>query len=332
MQSQLPKIAFFTLGGTIASVPNADGRDAIPRLSGSDLFASVPQVAELAELVPTSFRRYPSGDLTITDILELGELIEKKAVDGFDGVVVTQGTDTLEETSFLLDLVLHTDIPVVLTGAMRNAGLPGADGPANVLAAVRTAASPLAHGLGPLVVFNDEIHLARYVRKTHTSSTAAFRSPNAGPIGWVNEDRVHIPLVPRHKTEAVNLGADQAPLPRVALLKLGLDADADLLESAVDLGYSGIIVEVFGGGHVPAKIVEALKRTAVNVPVIFASRTGAGELYRTTYAFPGSERDLLASGLMSAGVFDGCKARLLLTLLIAAGASRELIQQRFYSN
>jgi L-asparaginase len=332
VQPQLPKIAFFTLGGTIASVPNADGRDATPQLAGSDLFESVPQALELADLEPHSFRRYPSGDLTIADILELGDMIEKKAADGYDGVVITQGTDTLEETSFLLDLVVHTDIPVVLTGAMRNAGLPGADGPANVLSAVRVAVSPDARGCGPVVLFNDEIHLARFVRKTHTSSTGAFHSPNTGPIGWVNEDRVHIPLQPRHRTTQILPPTGQTNLPKVALIKLGLDLDADLIEQAIVIGYEGIVLEAFGGGHVPAKTMDTLRRASEQVPVVFASRTGAGELYRTTYAFPGSERDLLSAGLLSAGSLDGNKARLLLTLLIAGNASREQIQQHFYSN
>jgi L-asparaginase len=327
--ASLPRIAVIALGGTIASVPGSDGRDAAPTLSADALLASVPLAATVADIDCTTFRQYPSGDLTIADIVELADEIELRSED-VDGVVITQGTDTLEETSFLLDLISTVDhIPIVLTGAMRNAGLPGADGPANVLAALKVAASSEARGLGPLVVFADEIHLPRFVRKVHSSAVMAFASPNSGPIGRVTEERVRIPLVPRRRTSRFERGRLSDPLPRVAIARLGLGTDAAVIES-YDVGQlHGVIVEVFGGGHVPKDIADALSALNSRVPVVFATRTGAGELYESTYAFPGSERDLLERGLISAGVLDGLKARLLLTLLLATGADRSGIQERF---
>jgi L-asparaginase len=329
LSSNLPNIAVFTLGGTIASVPNADGQNAVPTLSAAALFESVPQAKELAKLSTCSFRQYPSGDLSIEDIVELAGLIEKNS-EGADGIVITQGTDTLEETSFLLDLLLTTDVPVVLTGAMRNPGLPGADGPANVLAALRVAAAEEARGIGPLVVLSDEIHLARFVRKMHSSSVSAFHSPNAGPVGWIGEGRVRIPLVPRHRTAPVPAPQHSASgFPGVALIKLGLGTDSGMIDLAVGGGYSGIVIESFGGGHVPGGMMKSLAAAAAKLPVVFTTRTGAGELYEATYGFPGSEKDLLNHGLLSAGVLDGPKARLLLTLLLAAGASRDELRRRF---
>ena len=330
MTSNFPRVAVITLGGTIASAPNGDGGGVTPRLTGEDLLAAIPGLSSLGAVVPTSFRQFPSGDLRVEDIIELAALIEKRFADGLDGVVVTQGTDTLEETAFLLDLMLTADRPVVLTGAMRHAGLAGADGPANILAAVRVAVSPEASGLGPLVVVNDEVHLARYVRKMHTSSTAAFQSPGLGPIGWVSEDRVRIPLVPRHRTDAVvppveGLGG----LPGVALLKVGLGSDEALVDAAAER-YDGLVIEGFGGGHVPQAIVESLQRASSRIPVVFASRIGTGELYRNTYEAPGSETHLLDIGIISAGNLDGNKARLLLILLLSSGRSRDEIQHRFY--
>jgi L-asparaginase len=331
VSNQLPRIAVVTLGGTIASVPDSNGNDAVPKMTAEALFDAVPQARKLATLSSHSFRQYPSGDLSMGDILELSGLIEDMArTQDIDGVVITQGTDTLEETSFLLDLLLTTDLPVVLTGAMRNPGLPGADGPANLLGAVQVATSPQSRGLGPLVVFNDEIHLPRFVRKMHSASTAAFSSPNAGPIGWITEGRVRIPLRPATRTRPLpRTEISSSRFPRVALLKLGLDAEESLIRLALQDGFAGIVIESFGGGHVPRQLMTFLTKAADELPVVFASRTGAGELYESTYGFPGSERDLLAHGLLSSGMLDGLKSRLLLTLLLAAGAPREEIGKRF---
>lgn len=322
------ELVVFTLGGTIASVPDGDGRRAKPTLSADDLVGAVPPLRAFTGLRARSFRQYPSGDLGIDDILALSREIDALATSGVDGFVVTQGTDTLEESAFLLDLVTGVDVPVVVTGAMRNAGLPGADGPANLLAAVQVAASDDAAGLGALVVFDDEIHAARFVRKTHTASTGTFRSLPTGPIGWINEGRVRIPLVPRRRTRPI-LVPEGAQIPDVALVRLSLGSDARLIECVAQAGYRGAVVEVYGGGHASRRVNDALDALVRKMPVVFASRTGAGELYTSTYSFPGSEEDLLARGLVSAGALDGLKSRLLLTVLIAAGADRQTVEDRF---
>jgi L-asparaginase len=246
---------------------------------------------------------------------------------GAAGVVVTMGTDTVEEMAFALDLLVDRDEPIVVTGAMRNPTLPGADGPANLLASVRVAASPSAAGLGTMVVFNDEIHAARYVRKGHTTSPAAFRSPSAGPLGWIVEARVRIAfrLPHRHHVECPLLAKDR----QVALLSAVLGDDGRLLGLVAQAGYEGLVVEAFGGGHVPDAWVDKLEGLAAEMPVLLASRTGAGEMLRETYGFRGSESDLLARGLISAGQLDGHKARVLLALLLRAGAGRDRIAAEF---
>jgi L-asparaginase len=327
VHSPLPRVLVLTLGGTIASVPDAKGHHAVPRLSPAELMASVPGAAEVADVRLESFRQYPSGDLSITDMIELAQLVGRRA-DEVDGFVITQGTDTLEETSYALDLLLDENgPPVVVTGAMRNAGLPGADGPANILAAIRVAVSREARGLGPLVVFADEIHLPRFVRKIHSSSVAAFSSPNAGPVGWVTEERVRIPLLARDRGPTLQPDAVRVPPPAVGIVKLGLGSGPLLPEHTA--GFEGLVVEVFGGGHVPSSVVQSLAEVNDRIPVVMATRTGAGELYRSTYAFPGSEQDLLDRGMISAGALDGAKARLLLVLLLASGAGRADISARF---
>jgi L-asparaginase len=297
-------------------------------LTADDLVSAVPQLRETARLQTRSFRQCPSGDLDIADIVALSREITDLEDSGIAGVVVTQGTDTLEETAFLLDLLTSGAVPVVVTGAMRNPALPGADGPANLLAASQVAASQQASGVGTLVVFNDEIHAARFARKTHTSSTAAFRSPNTGPLGWVAEGRVRIPLVPRQPQRRIAVPRDAA-VPEVALLRLSMGSGADLLEHVADAGCAGLVVEAYGAGHGSQRVLDTLERLARDMPVVFASRTGSGELYRATYGFRGSEQDLLARRLISAQALDGLKARLMLTALVASGADRRTMETAF---
>jgi L-asparaginase len=317
-----PRVAVLSLGGTIASTrdPGAAQAGVTPRLGAADLVGAVPHLADVAEVEAASFRQTASGDLTMADLVALADEIRSRVDGGCVGVVVTQGTDTIEETSFLLDLLVDAHGTVVVTGAMRNPTLAGPDGPANLLAAVQTAASPSTDGLGCLVVLNDEIHAARFVQKTHTSSPSTFRSVNTGPIGWVVEGRVRVATRPG---PVVSVPRPVGAVPPVALLKVSLGDDGRLVEAVGSLGYAGLVVEGLGGGHVPARMVGALEQLAGRIPVVLASRTGGGEVLRETYGFPGSERDLIARGLIPAGSLDGLKARLLLGVLLAGGADRD---------
>jgi L-asparaginase len=262
------------------------------------------------------FRQAPGASVRFADLHALATEIARSPADG---VVVTQGTDTIEETAFALDLLVRRRRPVVVTGAMRNPTLAGPDGPANLLAAVQVAAAPRAVGLGAMVVLNDEIHAARFVRKSHTANPATFRSPTAGPLGWVVEGHPRIALRPA----ALDLDLIPPPgagdLPAVALLTCALGDDLRLVGELERLGYAGLVLEAFGGGHVPGRVVPALAELARRMPVVLASRTRGGELLRETYGFPGSERDLLSRGLIPAGFLDGPKARILLSLLLAGG-------------
>jgi L-asparaginase len=327
-QIRMPRVTVFSLGGTIASTNDASTNDAgaeaggvAPRLGAAELVQAVPRLREIAELESVAFRQAPSPDLTVADISELAAEIDNRFADGVDAVVITQGTDTIEETSFALDLLVRGPQPVVVTGAMRNPTLAGPDGSANLLAAVQVAVAPEAAGLGALVVLNDEIHAARFVRKTHTTNPATFRSVSAGPIGWVTEGRPRIVLrpAPPRRDELPRSGTGS--FPAVALLTCALGDDLRLVGELERLGYAGLVIEGFGGGHVPGHAVPTLAEVAARMPVVLASRTGGGELLRETYGFPGSERDLLSRGLIPAGFLDGPKARILLSLLLADPAA-----------
>jgi L-asparaginase len=322
----LPKVSVLSLGGTIA-MASGGGSGVIPTLTGEDLISAVPQLADEAEVTASSFRQVPGAHLRIEDLAQTAAEIVRLAGEGSDGIVITQGTDTIEETAFVLDLLADTEAPLVVTGAMRNPSLPGADGPANLLASVQVAASSAAGGLGTLVVFNDEIHAARHVRKSHTQNPAAFSSFPVGPVGWVAEGKPRIALrVPR--TPRLQI-PEVASARTVALVTVALGDDGSLLPAVERSGYAGLVLEAMGGGHVPAAMVEALASLADKMPVVLASRTGGGEILRHTYGFPGSETDLLDHGLIPAGPLDGPKARLLLTLLLMSGIDREDIPTAF---
>ncbi|WP_449352721.1 asparaginase [Streptomyces shaanxiensis] len=322
MADNVRRVAVISLGGTIAMTAQTDG-GATPTLSADDLVAAVPGLADTGIHVQVhDFRRLPGASLSFSDLFELAATIETLEVDG---VVVTQGTDTIEETAYLLDLVTTGDMPIVVTGAMRNASMAGADGPANVLAAIRTAASIEARGTGCVVVFGEEIHAARWVRKTHATSPTAFTS-YPGPIGYVAEDRVRVLARP---DAAPTIDRDRvATSVRTTTFTVGIGDDGTLLQALGD-HVDGLVVAAFGAGHVPMACVDALTDLAKRMPVILATRTGSGPVLRQTYGFPGSESDLLARGLISGSTLDPVKARILLHLLLMSGTDKDQITQVF---
>jgi len=328
MATPLPRIALYSLGGTIASRVDTRGRGASLSLDAADLLEALPVLGDIAEIVPVPFKRDMSANLTPADMLDLAAAIKVAARDGIDGYVITQGTDSIEETAWLLDLLLPAGLAVVVTGAMRNPGKPGEDGPANLVGAFRVAASGLTGDCGVVVMLDDAIHLARYVRKTHTSATHAFTSPTLGPVGYLVEDRVRVPLKPRLASPHFDIPAGTA-LPDIARLSLSLGDDDRLVRTIATAGYAGLVLDTFGAGHVPTRMVEALAELAAGIPVVFASRTGSGEHYQYLGSYPGSEGDLIARGLIPAVALDGRKARLLLMLLVATGAKPDQIAAAF---
>ncbi|WP_033295245.1 asparaginase [Amycolatopsis jejuensis] len=317
----MTRIAVAALGGTISMTPGSSPEDGVvPRLSAEDLLgelgARLPMEVTAATLAGMSSASMDYATLART---------RQWGIDAdADGLVVTQGTDTLEETAYFFDLTWPFDTPVVITGAMRNPSLPSPDGQANLLAALTIAADPRSRGRGALVAFNDDVHAARWVRKTHTSHVEAFSSRPAGPLGMVSEGTVHYfhPSSPRLPTVPPTLSAELVPL-----LESGLDDSGELLAMVLKNGARGVVLAANGAGHVSAATADVI--AAAEVPIVVASRTGAGPTLRGTYGFHGSESSLIRMGVTMAGWLCPRKSRVLLQLLLAANTGREEIERQF---
>lgn len=322
------KILLLSLGGTI-TMTGGSGPGIQPTLGADDLVRAVPGLERVASLETHSPMRIPGPSLTIDDVIGVARLLAARLADDIDGAVAIQGTDTIEETAFLLDLLLPGDQPVVVTGAMRGPEAAGADGPANVLAATTVAASDEARGQGVVVVLGDQIHAARFVQKTHTALPSAFASPPAGPIGAVIEGRAWMAARPRRLAPIAlsSLAAGEAPA--VALIRLALGDDGRLLRVLPELGYRGAVIEAMGAGHAPASVAPLLDGLVRAMPVVLGTRVASGAVFRATYGFPGSEIDLLARGAIHGGSLGGLKARLLLALLLRSGLARAELEREF---
>lgn len=314
-------VTLIVLGGTITMTANAGG-GITPKLTAEALIDAVPGLGAVAEIRPVSPFSIPGASLTLEQLGEVAR-IAKHAVDGgASGVVVVQGTDTIEETAFALDCMWDEDAPLIVTGAMRGPEAAGADGPANILASVIAASCDDARSRGALVVMEDRIHTARAVVKSHTGLCSAFTSGAIGPAGEVMEGRPFF-FAPPPPRRFPAIAPPSAPIPPVALLKLGLGEDARLVEALPGLDYKGAVIEAMGAGHVAERLSDPLGALAATMPVVLASRTGNGPVFSRTYGFKGGEIDLLSKGLISAGRLGGLKARLLLQLLLAGGADRQ---------
>jgi L-asparaginase len=243
---------------------------------------------------------------------------------GVNGVVITHGTGTLEQTAYFLDVTLADEVPVVLTGAMRNPTLPSDDGPLNLLNAIHVAASPRSRGMGVLVVMNGRIHLARDVTKMHSMHTDAFQSPEFGPLGSVDERTVFYARRPFHRPPPVMPSRITA---RVERIPYGVDSGELLLRSALDANVDGLVVEA--ARFDPERLELLTAAMAQGISVVVANPYPTGRLHRDTYRHKGGESHLLELGFIYAGT-TGLKARIKLAVLLSAGLSPQRIRELFH--
>jgi L-asparaginase len=289
----------------------------------------VPGLADIAEIDTFSPFQMPGASLVIGDILHVAKQVRAALANGAAGAIIVQGTDTIEETAFVLDCFLETSAPVVITGAMRGPEAAGADGPANLLASAIVAASG-ACDTGVVVALGDTVHAARFVRKGHTGLPDAFTSTPHGPIGHVFEGQFrrvsHLPARPHF-----NLDTSGA-VPPVALVQIGLGDDGRMLGHLAKMGFKGAVIAAMGAGHVPEPLAQAFGELAKTMPVVLASRVCGGPVFERTYGFAGSEVDLLGRGLIPSGALGPLKARLLLQLAGADGQTeRDALLNTFKS-
>lgn len=317
----LPLVAIGALGGTVSMQSGAAGEGVKPSLGGEAMLAALPQLATLARLHVETLCLMPSASLDFKQLLDILRWAKAQVERGASAVVLTQGTDALEEVAYFLDLLWPFDTPLILTGAMRPASHPGADGPANLLAALQVGLNASSRGRGVQVVINDQIHAAAHVRKTDSLAMGAFTSPGFGPVGLMIEGQPRYLKPPVTRTVLPEPSRDQH---KVALLEATLGADTLLLDHVTELGYQGLVIAGFGAGHASAQWAQSLETIAQNMLVVVATRTGSGPTAIGAYGFVGGEIDLQDRGVVMAGFLCPRKSRVLLWLLLGSGMHREI--------
>ena len=323
-----PKICILTTGGTIAG--KAARSDALTgyragALGADELLAAVPEIADVCAIDSEEVAAIDSKDMTETVWLHLAARIKAVLSAGAAGVVVTHGTDTLEETAYFLQLVVKSEKPVVLTGAMRPATALSADGPLNLLDAVRLAASPEAHGQGALVVLNGEIHSARDIQKVHTTAVQAFASPDVGTLGRMEDGTPHFRrrVLTRHTRESEFDLAGVTTLPYVPILYGHAGADARLARAAIESGAAGIVHAGTGNGSIHEALLATLAAAAgKGIGIVRTSRTGAGAVLFAESAYADA-------GFIDADTLPPAKARILLALALLKTNDRDEIRRMF---
>lgn len=311
-------VIVITTGGTIAMKYDKATGGLIPAVSGADLLEAVPALKNSAKVEVVEYSNVPSGHITPEMMFSLGKFVDEKAAQAdIAGIVITHGTDTLEETAYLLDLMLKTCKPVCITGAMRGATDMSWDGPGNILAAVQTAISESAIGQGVLVVLNNQIHAAREVTKTHAVDTDTFASPWWGPIGYVYADAA---VIRRHSLCLEKI-CTETLVPDVYLIKCAAGMDEYLFECLRKKPAAGIVVEAFGCGNVPPAVKHGIELCRkAEIPVVIASRTYAGCVV-PAYSYEGSAGSMLSCGVILANELTGQKARI--KLMLALGLTKD---------
>jgi L-asparaginase len=312
-------------GGTIAMAEDK-ATGAVTTASEHPLQESIGELKNSVNITEKTYLNVPSPHIKPENMLELAVYIkETLAAQSYDGVVLTHGTDTLEETAYFLDMVLGVSQPVIVTGSMRSSNEPGYDGPHNLISSVKTAIDIEAREKGVLVVFNDEIHTAKNVTKTHTSNIATFQSPQFGPIGIVTKRGVffHHHLKYRDYYQVSRLTK------RTTLLKAYAGMEPDLIRCIMENGYDGVVIEALGQGNLPPSLIPELKRLINNhVPVVIVSRCFNG-IVQDTYGYEGGGKQLKDIGVIFSNGLNGQKARLKLMIALELTKDKKELESIF---
>ena len=312
------KVGILFTGGTISMTIDKEIGANVPTLSGEQIMSMATNVKDVADFEIKDFDEIPGPHMTPEKMLNLRNYINDiLSNDDISGVVVTHGTDSLEETAYFLDLTLDTPKPVIVTGAMRSSDELGYDGPSNLAAAVCTAISDEAYNKGVLVVLSNEVLLASEATKTNTLTLNTFKSLTCGPLGIIDCDKLVLSrdIVNRETIVVDKVESD------VALIKSGAGMDESFIKFAADKGCKGIVIEAMGRGNIPPGMLEGVEYArSKDIPVIIATRCHSGRVF-DSYGYLGSGRDLRNLGCIFAGDLPGQKARI--KLIVALGKTND---------
>lgn len=311
-------------GGTISMSQDQSNKVVTNDINPISLHQDViNQYAQIDELNPFNV---PSPHMTIQHVKQLKDIILEAVTNKYyDGFVITHGTDTLEETAFLLDLILGIEQPVVITGAMRSSNEIGSDGLYNYISAIRVASDEKARHKGVMVVFNDEIHTARNVTKTHTSNTNTFQSPNHGPLGVLTKDRVQFHHMPYRQQALENVNEKL----NVPLVKAYMGMPGDIFSFYSREGIDGMVIEALGQGNMPPSALEGIQQlVSLNIPIVLVSRSFNG-IVSPTYAYDGGGYQLAQQGFIFSNGLNGPKVRLKLLVALSNNLDKAEIKSYF---
>lgn len=325
------KVAIIFTGGTISMKIDSRLSAAVPSLSGQEIISLVTNIDKLADIEIHNFTSLQSPAITPSMMLELSKkTTEFLSREDIDGVVITHGTDTLEETAFFLDLNIKSKKPIVFVGAMRNGSELGYDGPSNLSAAISVVVNNKSKNRGVLVVMNDEINSAVEVTKTHTLRLSTFKSLQFGPLGIVDQHKVIFYRVPTKKTQHIPTDKIEN---NVELVKVTTGMRSEIIDYLVNgLKVKGLVLEAFGRGNVPPNLVDSIK-SAIDkgVKVVLVSRCPMGRVL-DTYGYIGGGKSLRDAGVIFAGNLNGQKARIKLMLALAYNNDYKYIKNIFERN
>jgi L-asparaginase len=317
------KILIVFTGGTFSMKIDKKTGGAVPRYSGVELMHKIPEAKKLANISCYDFGKYPGPHMTPEHMFSLSKKIQKLiSKKDYSGVIVTHGTDTLEETAYLLDLTIQTEIPIILIGSMKNSSEPDWDGPRNLMDAIYICKSENCRNIGVLVCLNGEINAASEVTKTYTEEIDSFHSLDFGSLGFVQNGKVILNRLPR-KLEA--LKTDKI-VSNVDMLTVYAGMNEKFFKYSADSGTEGIVVEALGVGNVPPNAFNGIKYAVEKgIPVVLVSRCPAGETL-DIYSYPGAGKHLHNMGVIFAEYLNGQKARI--KLMLSLGITRNHNQLR----
>lgn len=328
MNEKKKNILIVFTGGTFSMRVDEKTKAAVPFFHGEELLQMIPEARMLANISIYEFGNYPGPHITPQLMLALSKKIKEfiySEEEEIDGIIVTHGTDTLEETAYFLDLTIKTEKPIVVIGAMKTSSEPDWDGPLNLLDAIRLCNNSNSRGIGVLVCLNGEINAASEVTKTHTEDVETFHSLDFGALGFIDRGRIVFNRLPRKletiETEKIN--------PNVDLIKVYAGMDEKFFRFSADSGAEGIVVEAMGVGNVPPQAFEGIKYIVEkNIPVVLVSRCPAGETL-DIYGYPGAGKWLKQMGVIFADYLNGQKARIKMILCLGKTKDQNRLREMF---